>query len=271
MVERSKYVLSPWFIGALTLLICNDFWWKASYSNALTGKLSDLSGVLVLGLLFNLISDRNRKLNALFVVVFFTFWKSPLSEGLIVAWNSLPVFNLERIVDYSDLIAFIGLPVITHVRYAPLEKNSPWAFSTLLGISFFALSSTSRTKDMFLKWEHRQDVLHFEVAMTEQELFDNLEKDFRLKLYQVDSVYVHNEVAARYSFALSEEVGEHFIDSCSLSIRKKNKNTTSLDVLSVHFTPNNQLHNFGELKSLKNKYKVRRLRLEEQVLVYSKY
>lgn len=260
MVERSKYVLSPWFIGALTLLICNDLWWKTSYSNALTGKLSDLSGVLVLGLLFNLISDRNRKLNALFVVVFFTFWKSPLSEGLIVAWNSLPIFNVERVVDYSDLIAFIGLPVITHFRFKPLEKPSPWAFGTLLGISFFALTSTSRARSIVGGWEYQQEFLHFEVRMSEQQLLENLKNDFHLTPYKVDTIYLSREAAARYHLAVSEERNENFIDSCTLCIRQKNKKSVSIDIQTVHFVQNIQLGNLSELAAMKNKYKARRLK-----------
>ena len=268
MVERSKYVLSPWFIGALALLICNDLWWKTTYSNALTGKLSDLSGVLVLGLLFNLISDRNRKLNALFVVVFFTFWKSPLSEGLIVAWNSLPIFNVGRVVDYSDLVAFIGLPVITHFRFNAPKKPSPWVFGTLLGISFFALSSTSRTRDVIGGWDYKEKTLQFQIQTSETELLSYLEKELRLIPYKKDTIYFDEGLAPRYFFATHNSDVHTAIDSCKIWIHPKNSKTLYVDVMDVHFGPNHSLEDVENLSNLQAYYMIRKVKFVERSRIY---
>jgi len=268
MMERSKYVLSPWFIGALTLLICNDLWWKASYSNALTGKLSDLSGVLVLGLLFNLISDRNRKLNALFVVVFFTFWKSPLSEGLIVAWNSLPVFNVERVVDYSDLIAFIGLPVITHVRFAALNKPSPWLFGTLLGFAFFALTSTSRTRDYISGWDFNEKTLQFQIQTSENELLNYLEKELSMTHYKTDTIYFDQDLASRYFLAAPTSDSRTIVDSCEIWMHPKNAKTLYVDIVNVHFVPKLDLQDFATLNDLQSNYLIKKVKFVERAHIF---
>lgn len=54
----AKTVLSWPFLVCLGVLLANDWWLKAAYPNAITGKLSDLSGVAVVGMAAVVGADR---------------------------------------------------------------------------------------------------------------------------------------------------------------------------------------------------------------------
>ncbi len=48
---NAKLYTSAWLIGALVILLVNDYYLKATFSNWFTGKLSDFSGLLLVGLI----------------------------------------------------------------------------------------------------------------------------------------------------------------------------------------------------------------------------
>jgi hypothetical protein len=41
----------------------------------------------------------------------FIFWKSPFSEGLIDAYNQVAPMQITRVVDYTDLVVLLMLPI----------------------------------------------------------------------------------------------------------------------------------------------------------------
>lgn len=43
--------------------------------------------------------------------LFFIFWKSPLSENFIQLYNRIAPIGVERVVDYSDLLVLLLLPI----------------------------------------------------------------------------------------------------------------------------------------------------------------
>jgi hypothetical protein len=47
----AAFMLSPWAVGSIALLLLNDHVWKAQFGNVATGKLSDIAGVFLLPLL----------------------------------------------------------------------------------------------------------------------------------------------------------------------------------------------------------------------------
>lgn len=48
---KATFLLHPVFVISLFVFITNDFYWKYTYANWLTGKLSDVAGLIVLPLL----------------------------------------------------------------------------------------------------------------------------------------------------------------------------------------------------------------------------
>ena len=267
MKFNSKYLLSPWFIISLVVLLCNDTWWKYQFSNVLTGKLSDLSGVLVLGLLFNFFSDKNRTLNALFVVVFFTFWKSPLSEGLIFSWNSLHLFPIARVVDYSDLMAFALLPVVSHLRFKEYSFVArPMVSGLLLGISIFALTATSRARPM--DWEYwnygpSTKIVCSETKLTKEQLTQKFESQLGLKLSMEDTVWINGVQNKMYCFT-SQNIPNQIIDSCLLTIDTWKKNKRSVQILSIKLLDGANALELAELDKLKEAFELKNIRIEKR-------
>lgn len=106
-----KILLSPIFLLGLFLLLLNDFFLKYQFHNFLTGKLSDFAGLFIFPLFFAAFLPK-RKVEIYFLTgVLFIFWKSPVSQGLIDFWNSLKIFRIGRVVDFTDLFALFVLPI----------------------------------------------------------------------------------------------------------------------------------------------------------------
>lgn len=154
-------ILSPLFLLGLFLLLLNDFVLKAHFGNFLTGKLSDFAGLFVLPLFLVTFLPKNRLLIYIATGLFFIYWKSPLSEGLIEFVNSLEVFRIGRTVDYSDLAALLVLPASHSYFRRQTEGKTHYSVNFLnqvfqlviITISVFAFAATTLTKDRRLYLE----------------------------------------------------------------------------------------------------------------------
>lgn len=143
-----KILTSSWFLIGLAILLLNDFILKGYYGNWLTGKLSDFAGLFIFPIFWTAFFPRYKKQIFLLTALIFILWKSEFSSFLINYWNIVSWYNIGRVVDYTDLIALVSLPMayyfhsrknIIHLRFNP-------AF--LAGLSFFAFASTSRIPDV---------------------------------------------------------------------------------------------------------------------------
>jgi len=100
----------PFFVS-LALLLLNDYYLKATYSNWVTGKLSDFAGIFLVSLvLFALVPGRIR-LSGCLVALLFVLWKSAATEPIIDVVRTIGITNFGRVVDYSDLTAFVVIPL----------------------------------------------------------------------------------------------------------------------------------------------------------------
>lgn len=111
--DRNPHLLFNWiFITGLLLLALNDHIFKWQFSNWLTGKISDFSGLLILPMFIQFIFP---KIKATLIIIlcglFFIFWKLPISDAFIAFYNRFAIITIVRIVDYSDLIALTVLPI----------------------------------------------------------------------------------------------------------------------------------------------------------------
>lgn len=111
MNNRKHYILNYAFISALIVLAVNDHLLKAAFGNMITGKLSDFAGMVIFPLLLAFIFPKMKNHSIWFSALLFTFWKSPLSTLLIDWYNTFALIGVERVVDYSDLLAFVALPI----------------------------------------------------------------------------------------------------------------------------------------------------------------
>jgi hypothetical protein len=109
---------------AVALLVLNDWILKAAIGNWLTGKLSDVAGLAAFSMFWAAVLPRQRRMVFLVTGAAFVFWKSPLSEAALQAWNALALWPLARVVDYSDLLALGVLP-LTYRRMCEMDRGEP--------------------------------------------------------------------------------------------------------------------------------------------------
>lgn len=110
--SRNKYyILNYAFISCVILLVLNDHLLKLEYSNWITGKLSDVVGIIIFPLFLSFLFPKLQTKSIWITLLLFTFWKSPYSESFINLYNSISPIGITRVVDFTDLIAFLALPI----------------------------------------------------------------------------------------------------------------------------------------------------------------
>lgn len=156
-MTKRNYYLSNWiFICALVLLILNDHFFKWHFHNQLTGKLSDVVGLLLLPLFLAFCFPKHAKKMPLFSGIFFLFWKSDVSTPFIAAYNTISFIPITRVIDYSDYIALAILPLsyyiiknIVSLQTIHLKPKKILVSSVFLA-SAFAFMATSPPKSFFI-------------------------------------------------------------------------------------------------------------------------
>jgi hypothetical protein len=146
----SALLTSPPFTVAVVLLVLNDWVLKPAVGNWFTGKLSDFAGVFAFSLFWVAILPRHRKAVFMLTAAGFVFWKSPLSDATLATWNTLGLWPVARVIDYSDWAA-IGVLVPAHWAarlYTARMSISPSlrrrvAAVGVAGLSLIAFAATS--------------------------------------------------------------------------------------------------------------------------------
>lgn len=111
-IDKSKRDIftSAYFICGLLLLLINDFYLKQAFHNQITGKLSDITGLFIFPIFFSHIF-RTKKLVYVLTIVLFIIWKSHLATPIIIYWNNLNLYQIERTIDMTDLYALLVIPI----------------------------------------------------------------------------------------------------------------------------------------------------------------
>jgi hypothetical protein len=148
-MDKNKFneLKSIWFIIALCILLINDFFLKELYSNWFTGKLSDFTGLFVFVIFWSVIFPKYKKAIFFITPIVFVFWKSHYSQFFINFWNSLEILKIYRVIDYTDLIALIILPLAYNHKYY-ISKKYKFKINPIipLALSVFAFIATSKAK-----------------------------------------------------------------------------------------------------------------------------
>jgi len=109
--HNKYYLLNFVFLFCLLTLLLNDHYLKYEFANGLTGKLSDMAGIIILPLLLAFVFPKLKQ-HATWVVAFlFGFWKSPYSQNMIDFYNQYSFIQTSRIIDYTDLYVLLLLPI----------------------------------------------------------------------------------------------------------------------------------------------------------------
>lgn len=146
-MRNKNLIVNPVFVGCLTLLFMNDHLFKTAYHNGLTGKVSDMAGIVLFPMLLAYLFPKLRE-NAVFVAgLFFVFWKSPFSGNLIRLYNLVSPVSIHRLVDYTDLWVLLLLPVpyflIRNSWYLEKIRLKKISVSIVLVPAVFVLMATS--------------------------------------------------------------------------------------------------------------------------------
>ena len=144
--KRLDLLVRPSFLAALVLLLLNDHWWKAAWPSFVTGKLSDFAGLYVFAVLLLALLPRQRLPLLWGTALAFVYWKSPLSQPMIEAWNALLPYSLARTVDALDLAALAVLPMAgLSLRKALRKPARLWARATRLSVGIVTLLAIAAT------------------------------------------------------------------------------------------------------------------------------
>jgi hypothetical protein len=135
---------SPLFLFALGLLLLNDFFLKPTFSNAVTGKVSDFSGLFLFPLFFASLLPRVRTPIYMGTACAFFFWKTSWVDPAIALWNSRGPFPIDRTVDPTDLMALAVLPLSYWWGSRPSRKAMHSVVrASIAAMSIFAFMATS--------------------------------------------------------------------------------------------------------------------------------
>ena len=134
---------------SVVLLLVNDFYLKYEYHNYLTGKLSDFVGLFAFPYFVSLLFKSKVKTIYILTGILFIFWKSSSSQFTINFVNNIGI-GINRVVDYSDLIALLILPLSYRYRTkntSGIRKINLLPKEFIIGISSFAFIATTLPKE----------------------------------------------------------------------------------------------------------------------------
>lgn len=164
--KQTTLLFHPAFLLSLSVLICNDFFWEAHYHNWLTGKLSDVAGLVVLPVFMMTFFPKQKKEILLFTALFFSWWKFPFSETSIHFINQIFSLPVSRVVDYTDLFALPALFAAGAIKPVSLSFNRQAALCmqcSLGALTVFALCATSMPyRSLFMAHPNSNDVYFHE-------------------------------------------------------------------------------------------------------------
>jgi hypothetical protein len=148
-MEMNNQILRKYFIISVLLLLLNDFFLKYYFHNFLTDKLSDFAGLFAFPFFISIFLNKRVKEVYISLALFFIFWKSEYSQGLITIFHQLN-FNIDRVVDYTDLIALMILPFSYRYRLLQQKEESNYKFIfpkiAVCFIACFSFMATSKSR-----------------------------------------------------------------------------------------------------------------------------
>lgn len=144
MKSDIQTLLRPGFIIGLVVLVINDHILKTTFPGFITGKLSDVAGLFIFPLFILALGIRKPILIYSITTLGFVWWKSPLSESYIQFMNQATHFQIQRVVDYGDLLTLFILPVSYWYYKRPSIIRMKIHPATVVIITAFAFISTSQ-------------------------------------------------------------------------------------------------------------------------------
>ena len=144
-MTKEKQLFRILFLASIFILLINDFYLKYEYHNYLTGKLSDFAGLFAFPYFFSCLFPK--RINPIYILtgILFVIWKSEYSEPIFDFAHSYGI-GIDRIVDYSDFISLLILPVsylYWKLDFKQIIQPNKILKPAIIGICSFAFIATS--------------------------------------------------------------------------------------------------------------------------------
>lgn len=182
----------PIFIICVLTLILNDWCFKTTFHNSITGKLSDFAGLFAFPfLLSTLFPSRTLKIH-ICTGLLFIVWKSKFSQPIIDIINEfrLPV---SRTVDITDNIALLSILLSYLTLKVPFVLNlKPLFQKTLIVVSCLSFMATTLPPHEYRKFVKIDKVYDF--SFSKRELVS------RLNMVQIKEVREINKLSGEVDF-----------------------------------------------------------------------
>jgi hypothetical protein len=225
MNERQK-LGNPIFIFSVFILILNDWCLKQAFSNELTGKLSDFSGLFAFPFLLSAILPRRAIKVYVFTSLIFITWKLPIVQPFIKGLNNLGI-PVGRTIDYTDYAALIVLPFSFYIFNRPTVYSlKPIVLNGLVILSSLAFIATSMPPGKNEKFVGINKTYSFD--------FSRRELISRLNMVQLEYVDAINKYGAQVDFDSKKNIF-HFKDrKDTLAMILDYEKIKDTDTISLH-------------------------------------
>ena len=279
MTKRNQ-ILNPIFIVCLLTLLLNDFYLKQTFSNQLTGKLSDFTGLIVFPIFIACLIPTSKKWISLITGILFLIWKTPVVTPLIDILNQALPFKIQRIIDYSDYWALLVLPLAHRIIYQDTKTIINSNKIVRLGkigiasVSFFSICATSMPtpvempkgtiyigKNYTIKKSKDETIEMIKSLGYNVDYHENLEDSTTIKkywsrkipYYQTDNIIIHDDNSKPIDTILNVKY----------TLYEPKENRTTIEIINVTLSEDGNIQRWQTLKYLRKQYKKT---LEKQVI-----
>ncbi|KOY86277.1 hypothetical protein AD998_09075 [bacterium 336/3] len=275
-MTRRTLIFNPIFLIGLLILLLNDFYLKQTYSNELTGKLSDFVGLIVFPVFMAYLIPSSKKWICIVTGILFIIWKTPIVTPLIDTFNLILPFKIQRIIDYSDYWALLILPISHIIIQLDTEKDIKPNFAlrvsklSIAMISLFAICATSRMP--VYRTDMPEGTIYIGESYKVKKSKEETIQMIKSLGYNVDYYENPNDSVAikanpfhprRYPYYQTDNItiyddNKKPIDTIlnvKYSLYEWNKNKTMINVINVTLKNNKNIQSWRTLKYLKKQYK----------------
>lgn len=215
----------------------------------------------ILTVLISFIFPQLKKYACTITAIWFIFWKSPLSDGLIDIINTNPFWRFGRVVDYTDYIALSILPAAktyierdTKIYYC---RRLALIRSFALGVALIALTSTSYLRTCYSAEGTVYIGKTYDLKVPKDTVLKRLEKlGYQTRFFPKDSTNgyysIENIIVETNDRKLCQNIDT--IKQLTFFFHSLGVGNEKMSIMEVTFSDTLQITDWRRLKVLSRKY-----------------